>query len=58
MYLKWWVLWDVVKVFDEMFVRDIVFWNLVIFGFLSNWDFVMGFKYFREVVELGVDYFD
>lgn len=58
MYSKWRVPWDAVKVFDEMPVRDTVSWNSVISGFLSNWDFVMGFKYFREVVELGVDHLD
>lgn len=58
MYAKWRALRDALKVFDEMPMRDTVSWNSVISGFLSNGEFDIGFKYFREMVELGIDQLD
>jgi len=58
MYAKCRVMWDAVKVFDEMPKRDTVSWNSIISSFLSNGDLEMGFKYFRQIVGLGIDQID
>ncbi|KAJ8436830.1 hypothetical protein Cgig2_032058 [Carnegiea gigantea] len=51
-------MWDAVKVFDDMPKRDTVSWNSIISSFLSNGDLEMGFKYFRQIVGLGIDQID
>lgn len=58
MYAKTQALGDALKVFDEMPMKDSVTWNSVISGFLSNGKFEIGFKYFREMVKLGVGLID
>ncbi|XP_059313127.1 pentatricopeptide repeat-containing protein At3g05340 [Lycium ferocissimum] len=49
---------DAVQVFDEMPVRDIVSWNSIVSGFISNGNFKMGFGYFKEMVGSGCFKFD
>ncbi|XP_004304994.1 PREDICTED: pentatricopeptide repeat-containing protein At3g05340 [Fragaria vesca subsp. vesca] len=58
MYLKCGQLWDAVKVFDEMPVRDTVSWNTVISGFLRNGEPETGFGYFKRMLESDYCRFD
>ncbi|KAL8143131.1 hypothetical protein V2J09_016163 [Rumex salicifolius] len=44
---------DAIKVFDEMPVRDIVSWNSIISGFLTNSGFGCGFQLFKRMWEVS-----
>ncbi|KAL2942067.1 hypothetical protein RDABS01_030417 [Bienertia sinuspersici] len=58
MYAKCWALGDALKVFDEMPMRDTVSWNSIISGLLGNGELEIGFKCFKQMVELGNDHLD
>ncbi|KAF6148316.1 hypothetical protein GIB67_025535 [Kingdonia uniflora] len=54
MYSKCGEVYESVKVFDEMPVRDTVSWNSMIWGFLGIGDLTMGFGGFRRMYDSGM----
>ncbi|PIA30748.1 hypothetical protein AQUCO_05400090v1 [Aquilegia coerulea] len=58
MYSKCGELYNAVKVFDEMSIRDSVSWNSMILGFLKIGEFRKGFEIFKQLQSLGICRFD
>lgn len=50
-FLKFRVMDDVYYVFDELFVRDVVFWNVMINGYVYIGEFKMVLEVFRRMSE-------
>lgn len=45
---------DARKVFDEMFHRDMIVWNMMVYGFCKIGDVELGLRYFRQMRERSV----
>ncbi|KAF8018110.1 hypothetical protein BT93_H3111 [Corymbia citriodora subsp. variegata] len=54
MYAKCGDMLEVVKLFDEMPVKDTISWNTLLSGYLRNGEFEMGFGMFKRIWEGGV----
>ncbi|PSS24929.1 Pentatricopeptide repeat-containing protein [Actinidia chinensis var. chinensis] len=53
MRLKCGELWDAVKLFDQMPMRDTISWNTMIMGFLRGGEFELGFDCFKQMFNSG-----
>lgn len=49
---------NAVKLFDELPDRDIVSWNTVMSGFVRNGQFDIGFRYLKQIRQLGFPAFN
>ncbi|ONK60675.1 uncharacterized protein A4U43_C08F21350 [Asparagus officinalis] len=54
MYSKCGLVWDAVKLFDEMRERDVVAWTAIVIGCVSNGKSEMGLVRLREMCQGGV----
>ncbi|KAL0413119.1 UNVERIFIED_CONTAM: Pentatricopeptide repeat-containing protein [Sesamum radiatum] len=58
LYCKCGELYDAVKMFDDMLLRDTVSWNSLISGFLKHGHLKLGFGYFKSLVGSSIYRFD